>query len=308
MTWLKRIALGLAVVVVVLVVASAAAWSWLTAREPFPATSSYRIDLDALDALAREGDGALPVAVQHELVAIAGLPRAAVFAGESFDEHPMVHGGYRIAYADGRSVVVDAAFGEDGLAMFLYPGRYDARAFDKLVETMLAADAVVLTHEHFDHLAGLGQVEDVETLAPRLVLNPEQLASAEAQQYLSEDLRSRIEPVDYAEAMQVAPGVVLLRAPGHTPGSQIVYVRPASGPALLLIGDVAWDLDQIRNEHYRPRLVTDLVLGEDRDAVLNQMRALKDLLGSDRVVVVSSHDVDERRRLIDAGVLEEGIR
>jgi len=308
MSWLKRIALALVVIGFALVVAGAAAWSYLTAREPFPESSTYRIDLDALEALAREGGGALPVAVQHELVAIAGMPRAAIFAGESFDTHDMGHGGYRILWADGRSVLVDTAFSEADMAMMPGEGRFDARAFEKLMETMREADAVVLTHEHFDHLAGLAQVDDVADFAPRLVMNPEQLASDEAQQFLSDELRAAVTPRDYADAMQLAPGVVLLRAPGHTKGSQIVYVLLEKGKALLLIGDVAWHLDQIRKEHYRPRLVTDLLLGEDREAVLNQMRALQVLLDSDRVAVVSSHDLDDRRRLIDAGVLEDGIR
>jgi len=308
MTWVKRIVLVLVVLIIVLGVAGAAAWSYLTVREPFPETSSYRIDLDALDALARDGGGELPIAVQHELVAIAGMPRAAVFAGESFDEHEMGHGAYRIKYADGRSVVVDAAFSESGMAGFPFEGRFDGRAFEKVQETMLGADVIVLTHEHFDHIAGIGEIDDAEALAPRLLMNPEQLASEEAALFMSDDLRSRVEGVDYETTMRVAPGIVLLRAAGHTAGSQIVYVRPQTGKALLLIGDVAWHLDQIRNEHYRPRLVTDLLLGEDREAVLHQMRALKDLLESEQVAVVSSHDLDDRRKLIDAGVLEDGFR
>lgn len=308
MTWVKRGLLGLAAIFVLLAMGGAAAWPWLTAREPFPENSRFVIDLDALEAAATQGEGALPVAVQHELVAIAGMPRAAIFAGESFEDHPMAHGAYRIAWADGRSVVVDAVFTEAQMNMMPGEGRFDARAFDKVKETMLEADAVVLTHEHFDHIAGLGDIDDEAALAPRLVLNPEQHGSDEARQFLSQGLRDAVTPRDYAETMQVAPGVVLLRAAGHTPGSQIVYVKPARGKELLLIGDVAWHLDQIRNEHYRPRLVTDLMLGEDREAVLHQMRALKDLLDSERVAVVSSHDLDDRRRLIDAGVIEDGFR
>jgi glyoxylase-like metal-dependent hydrolase (beta-lactamase superfamily II) len=187
-------------------------------------------------------------------------------------------------------------------------GRFDQRAFDNVQASLREAEAVVLTHEHFDHLGGLVAVDDVERVAPRLVLNSEQLRSAEASRFMSDELRAAVEPRDYDETMQLSPGVVLLRAAGHTPGSQIVYVKPETGPALLLIGDVAWHLDQIRNEHYRPRLVTDLLLGEDREAVLHQMRALKDLLDSERVAVVSSHDLDDRRRLIDAGVLQDGFR
>ena len=304
MKWLRRIA----VILVGLGLLAFGAWKYLTAREAFPEVSHYRIDLDALDSLARGGEGDLPVVVQHEQVAVAGLPAAAVFAGESFDEWPMSHGSYRAVYPDGSSVVIDSAFREAALEQMPYGGTYDAAAFARVLGALRDAKAVVLTHEHFDHIAGLAAVEDFPSLAQRLVMNREQLENPQTADFLTAEQRARITPVDYAETLRVAPGVVLLRAPGHTPGSQIVYVRPQRGKALLLIGDVAWHLDQIRNEHYRPRLVTDYLLGEDRDAVLNQMRALKDLLDSERVAVVSSHDVDDRARLIAAGVIRDGFR
>lgn len=297
------------VVLVVVLLVLAGLWHYYTAREDFPETSSYRIDLDALHALAESDGGALPIAVHHELVALAGLPEAVVFAGASFDEHEMVHGSYLIEYPDRAPVLVDVAFGAGAMEGFPFGGRFDARAFEKLQATMLEADPIVLTHEHFDHIAGLAEIEadDEAVVAAHLMLNPEQLASDEADQFIAPSLRERLEPTDYDETLLLAPGVVLLRAAGHTPGSQIVYVLRDDGEELLLIGDVAWDLDQIRNAHYRPRFVTDLLIGEDRDAVLNQMRALQDVMAEGRATVVSSHDVDDRRRLIAAGLLGEGF-
>ena len=62
-------------------------------------------------------------------------------------------------------------------------------------------------------------------------------------------------------------------------------------------------MNQIRMLWYRPRLVTDLFIGEDRDAVLNQFRALYDLMERDPIQLVASHDVDQRQELLDAGAL-----
>jgi len=219
----------------------------------------------------------------------------------------MTHGSFMVQYADRPPVIVDTAFAESGLDSMPFGGRYDSRAFEKLQETMLTADRIVLTHAHFDHIGGLAHVEDEAAIAARLQLNPEQLASDEAMQFIAPSLRDELVAVDYEETLAVAPGVVLLRAPGHTKGSQIVYVLLANGREYLLIGDVAWHLDQIRNEHYRPRFVTDLLLGEDRDAVLNQLRALKDVMAQGRAIVVSSHDPQDRRRLISEGLLGEGF-
>jgi hypothetical protein len=66
---------------------------------------------------------------------------------------------------------------------------------------------------------------------------------------------------------------------------------------------VAWHLDQVSELWYRPRLVTDLILGEDRSAVLAQLRALHDLAAREPIVLVPSHDVDQLRALIGSGVL-----
>jgi glyoxylase-like metal-dependent hydrolase (beta-lactamase superfamily II) len=39
-----------------------------------------------------------------------------------------------------------------------------------------------------------------------------------------EGSRESFKPLDYTGYSAVAPGVVLIKAPGHTPGSQIIYV------------------------------------------------------------------------------------
>src|SRR5262249_52022969 len=142
----------------------------------------------------------------------------------------------------------------------------------------------------------------------RLVLNKEQLGNGPALSLAKfpDALARSVTPIEYEHYYPLAPGVVLIRAPGHTPGSQLVYVRLESGPELPFIGDVAWHMDQLRELWYRPRLVTDVFIGENRAQVLDEFRTLHDLAQSEPdVVVVVSHDVDERKDLIARGVLGE---
>src|SRR6185369_13776372 len=115
----------------------------------------------------------------------------------------------------------------------------------------------------------------------------------------------RVKPLEYDHYLPIAPGVVLIKSPGHTRGSQMIYVGLAVGTEFIFMGDVAWQLDQIRQLWYRPRLVTDFFLGEDRAAVLAQFRALHDLPDRPPVQLVASHDVAQRRDLIDAHLLGE---
>jgi glyoxylase-like metal-dependent hydrolase (beta-lactamase superfamily II) len=51
--------------------------------------------------------------------------------------------------------------------------------------------------------------------------------------------------------LAIAPGVVLKKAQGHTPGSQMVFVALASGSELLFVGDVVWNFDAVTQLKYR---------------------------------------------------------
>src|SRR5262249_482606 len=49
----------------------------------------------------------------------------------------------------------------------------------------------------------------------------------------------------YPQYYPVAPGVVLIRSPGHSPDSQMVFVRLQSGREILHSVDSAWIMDNI---------------------------------------------------------------
>lgn len=305
MVRLLKIALGVAAALAVL---AGGAWLWLTAREEVPVETDYAIVLDELRRLGDAVPGERPLAIYSELVAKTSLPRAALFAGESFAPHPMVHQVFQVRYPDG-FVVLDAAFPEPLLER-MGGGTYDAAAYGKVQTALASARQVFVTHEHFDHLGGLAALRAPHEIAPRLRLTPEQLGNADALEEagLPAALRERLEPLAFERVHAPAPGLVLQKAPGHTPGTLLAYVRLQDGVEYLFVGDVAWDLDQITKGHYRPRLVTDLFLGEDRRAVLAQFRALSELMRANpRLVVVVSHDEDQRRALVESGLLKEGF-
>lgn len=306
---MRRWSIRLLVLLAVVAIAAGAAWRWLTAAEAPPAISDYEIPLTELRRLAESIPGDAPSAVRSELVAITSMPRAAVFAGESFDPHPMSHQVFEIVWP-GRSLLVDTAFPRETMAQMDSSGSFHDDRFELVLEAMRKAERILVTHEHFDHLAGVGRYQPPEGLAGRLQLTVPQLANKDAisQAKLPDEMVRSLEPLAYDRTKAIAPGVVLLAAPGHTPGSQIVYVRTKSGRELLLIGDVAWHEDQIVELHYRPRLVTDFFLGEDRHAVLAQLRTLHDLMQNHpEVAIVVSHDRDQRARWLASGALEDGL-
>ena len=55
----------------------------------------------------------------------------------------------------------------------------------------------------------------------------------------------RSAPLEYEDYRAIAPGVVLIKAPGHSPGSQMIYVQRADGREFLFAGDIGWSLRNI---------------------------------------------------------------
>ena len=223
----------------------------------------------------------------------------------------MTHGAYQVVYPDG-FVMIDSAFDSDALHV-MNPGvafssagvgRDPARARRGEEDR----DHPRAPRPHRRHRALQGSRT---SWSAGSCLNKEQLGNGPALSLAKfpDSLAKSVTPIEYERYYALAPGVVLIRAPGHTPGSQLVYVRLESGQELLFIGDVAWHMDQLQELWYRPRLVTDIFIGENRQQVLNEFRTLHDLAEREpAVLIVVSHDVDQRKDLIARGVLGDHFK
>ena len=264
--------------------------------EPVPDTSNYDLALDHLRTLASSLPGDRPSELRRALVGEAEMPGAFMMAGRSWDGVPMSHVVFQVLRADGSFVVIDSA--QDRATHESLPigvGPYHDDAWNDVVRALETAEQIVITHEHADHIGGAAVHPRPEALAPRLRLSPEQLANEEALALVSfpDVLAEGIEPLafDARGAVAIAPGIVVKQAAGHTPGNQIVFVQMADGKELLFVGDVVWNRDAITELVYRPRFITDWLIGEDRESGLNQLRALRDLYDSDEGVhIVVAHD------------------
>ncbi len=263
--------------------------------EPVPETSNYDLDLGHLRMLAGSLPGPRPTEVRHLLVCDGAMPRAFMMAGAGWDEIRTTYGVFQLLRADGSYDVIDSAQDqrmndESPLGADFFP-----EAWAELVALLESADQIVITHEHGDHIGGVAKHPRPEALVSRLRLSPDQLANEAALELVDfpAALAEGLEPLafDGKGAVAIAPGVVVRKAAGHTPGNQIVFVQLADGRELLFVGDVVWNRDAITELAYRPRFITDWLLGEDREAGLNQLRALRDLYDSDEGVhIVIAHD------------------
>jgi glyoxylase-like metal-dependent hydrolase (beta-lactamase superfamily II) len=116
-------------------------------------------------------------------------------------------------------------------------------------------------------------------------------------------------PISYQQYLAAAPGIVLIKAPGHTPGSQMIYVRTANGAEFLFLGDVAWLFRNIELQRERARLITTFMIKEeDRHAVFGELAALKRLHAAQPGIhIVPGHDGAAIDELVAAGWLKSGF-
>jgi glyoxylase-like metal-dependent hydrolase (beta-lactamase superfamily II) len=186
---------------------------------------------------------------------------------------------------------------------------FDAAAFAR-VGLRVYGRADRITHEHMDHIGGLTAHSDLKAVLPKARLTREQLLEPERSlpAKFPEHALDGYQPLVYDQYQAIAPGVVLIKAPGHTPGSQMVYVQTAGGVELLLIGDVAWHSRNIELQRERARLMTMVFIKEDRRAVFGQLAALKRLHETQPTIfIVPGHDGPVIDSLVTAGVLKRGF-
>jgi glyoxylase-like metal-dependent hydrolase (beta-lactamase superfamily II) len=301
--WLRRTLITLGV----LLVLAGAAYYWLIVESHVPGDASYPFSIDAVRAELDKVPGDKPGAIEVEQVGVFYFPATGVVAGDGWKEVALPVFSYRLIYPDS-TVIVDTALTEE-----MGGGRltnFDPEALARVQAAMSAAAQIVITHEHMDHIGGLTTHSDLKTVLPKARLTREQLANPKRSlpAKFPEHALEGFQPLVYDQYQAIAPGVVLIKAAGHSPGSQIVYVQTANGTELLLIGDVAWHFRNIEVQRERARLMTMLFLQEDRTAVFGQLAALKRLHEMQPAIhIIPGHDGPVIDSLVADGVLKRGF-
>ena len=272
MTW--RAWLG-SVLAIVLVAGGLFWWSFTAA--PLPAPAPY--------------DGPLPPASPPPAMALYQLPagvihRTAAFAyrGGSFrDRRDFAMAGALVRHPRG-DVLIDTGFGRKieeqiRLMPFLFRVISDYELLEPAAAQLDAAGydrkhlrAILLTHAHWDHVSGIADFPGV----PVLVTAAERRFVAEGGMVTA--VARSLGDVPYEEyAFASGPylgfpeshdvygdgAIVVVPAPGHTPGSVIVFVALPSGRRYAFVGDLVWQREGITEREEKPWLQRTLA---DHDA------------------------------------------
>ncbi len=267
--------------------------------------SLYSIDLEQVRELSASIDGPLPTKVNTEAPVGIEFPGAAVITGWSWAPHKLPIYAYQVVYPDGH-IMIDSAMSEEQAAIGGGASYFDDGSYARLMTALGSAEQIVFTHEHYDHVGGAVAHPDAIALLDRVRLTDLQLAYPEkwGDVHYPEGALDDYEPLSYDGMLAIAPGVVLIEAAGHTPGSQIIYVRRDDGQEYFFIGDVAWNyagIDQVRT---RPNLVSYGFLGENRPRTHAQVAELKALEAENpTLAIIVGHDARRTGAQVAAGVL-----
>ena len=254
----------------------------------------FAADLADIRRLANLLPGAKPVAVNGIRVAASVRPRKFVIEGGDDTPVTMPRTAFQAVYPDG-TVMIDAGLDRETHDSFSTPDKrepYFPEAFAQLRQALDRARMIVLTHFHADHVAGITRAANFDDLAAKTfvsVATAQCLLNTPHRPHLAMTAEqvNRFNIFDYGQYFPVAPGLVLIKAPGHSVDHQMVYVALADGREILHSVDVGWVLDNIAQVKGKAAPWVK----EDVPAVMGQLRWLNNVLRNEtNVTLLVTHD------------------
>ncbi|MFP6639499.1 MAG: ABC transporter substrate-binding protein [Myxococcota bacterium] len=284
-------------------------------RVPLPSPSHLA---DRLEAEEAHG----PIRLYWINTASQTLPTSGVMdtagTAEGDLEFEMSFPAFVLEWADGRLLLVDAGMDEAGARSFGAPlsamglaeaMRPHTSVADALGDARKRVKGIVFTHLHADHVGGLsalcqtGEVDARVFMTDAQSKRPNFTTSGGLEQVLEANCVETETPV--AEALAPVPGfpgVGIIAAAGHTPGSQLIVARIGSGPSarnVVFTGDIVNHAQAIPLDRGKPFLYRTFLVPEDESRQSSLRGFLRDLHDRQGFGLLVSHD---QRALEDAGV------
>ena len=271
---------------------------------PFPAGASLSDPLPPASPPAGMALYVLPTGVNHRTAAFARR------GGSPWERWESVSNAVLVEHPRG-DVLIDAGFGRliraqlGAMPLFF-------RLLTDLEQSQPAADQlmatgydfkrlrfILLTHAHWDHVSGepdFPSVPELVTAAEHRFIYASGFPNAPARTVDPKRYQDygfdggRYLGFEQSHDLYGDGSIVIVAAPGHTPGSVVVFVTLPSGARYAFVGDLVWQLEGLAEREQRPWLEARVV-GEDPSAVQDSMRRLNAIVTRyPQMKIVASHD------------------
>jgi glyoxylase-like metal-dependent hydrolase (beta-lactamase superfamily II) len=276
-------------VVIALLMVLALAYYWLLVNAGPANVPARKFDLAELRQAAEAIPGKKPTAITFAPIATRSIPGAALAAGTGLRQVTSGIFAWRLTTPDGGIVIDPGLSREDALAMGFKHYNDNAR---RLVDLWMdESEMILFTHAHIDHVGAFLDHPQFEDIVDKAVITPGMLGNINS--LWRENARLVTETRQLKPVEAIAPGVVAIQTPGHTPASEMFYVRLASGREYIFGGDTVSLSVNAEIPTPRSRLVAEWLTPEDRPAVIGWLKGLKKLKKQEKkLVILPSHDAD----------------
>lgn len=299
--------MGVALLLLVLFLVVGLGWAHLAIRNehaPLPSPAELATGFASEDR---------PVRLSWINTASQKMPRSAVLDSSQdpngSEPYTMSFPAFVLEWADGRILLVDAGMPRADAITFGPPAEWAAGAdpiepHQSLADGLGAASdrvgAVVFTHLHTDHVAGVKELCGARSKPIAVPMTKQQAENSNystrpGRQIIDENTCLEPKALEPAKIQPIPgfPGVALVAAGGHTPGTQLVVAEVGTGDAArryAFTGDIVNHIDGVRNDLSKPALYRWLVIPED-DERLGELRRLLGTLERDQgFTLLVSHD------------------
>lgn len=268
---------------------AALGYYWLLVNAGPSGIPAAKIDIAAVRAAAERIPGEKPTGITFTTLATRRVSSAALAAGTGLRYVTSGVVAWRIETPGGGIVVDPGLSAVDAEAMDFE--NYDDAAMRRVNGWMDEAELILFTHSHLDHAGLFLDHPRFDAISARAIITPGMKGGINALWRENGSHITRTRSLAPVEA--VASGVVIIQAPGHTPASQMIYVRLANGSEYILTGDTASLAANFEKPTPRSRLLADIIAPEDRRAVIGWVKALNLLKqGPNPPILLPSHDID----------------
>jgi glyoxylase-like metal-dependent hydrolase (beta-lactamase superfamily II) len=301
----KRILLRTYNAIVLLMLVIAASSDAQTTEQDAPEYNNEL--LQHIRATSRSIPGELPTNINYLKYAESIRKWSDVIEGGTSDPYTMARTAFQVEYPDGW-VMIDAGMDRQVHHFFekerVQP--FDEAKAKQVKQAVESAKLIVITHEHGDHVANVIRTDNVAIMRKTILTKDQIIALINKPQMPEiklEEVRSEQYIVtDFASVLPVAPGMVLVKAPGHTIGEIMIYTRLENGKEYIFTGDVVWTLKGITDRKQKPESERKRI-GENQTLLEQQLSWLNDLMNKERIIMLVSHDDIALGKLAGQGLI-----